>query len=157
MTARTRALAALTLAAAMLLGAAVPALAWESQGDGLPGPVGDPIAYRVGHDATGWHLLTSGPGPRHHFTGVLTTDGRFTDVQLVRPERPESVRLLDGGHTLRFSVETWDAHDGVHFRVDGGSRVTFYLEVDGHRIAPSHVYLGAAGVHPQHNPFTIRR
>ncbi|HZS01530.1 MAG TPA: hypothetical protein VFE37_22630 [Chloroflexota bacterium] len=157
MAASTRALAALALATAMLLGATFPALAWESRVEGLPGPVGDTTAYLIDHDAAGWHLTTHGPRLQHHFTGVLTTDGRFTDVQLRHPEHPDGVRLLDGGHELRINFYTFDYTDGVDFRVDGGTRLTFRLEVDDHLIAPAHIYLGAAGRHPERNPFTIGR
>jgi hypothetical protein len=157
MAARTRALAALTLAAMMILGAVVPALAWESQVEGLPGPIRDAMAYLIGHNANGWHLRTHGPRRQHFFTGLLTTDGRFYDVELRNPERLDSVYVADGGRTLRLSFRTGDYADGVDFRVDGGTYVAFSLDVDGRPIAPQHIYLGAAGQHPESNPFAIWR
>ena len=134
-----------------------PALAWETRVAGMPRPVADPLAYFIGHNAGGWHLVTSGPGPHHHFSGVLTTDGQFTDVQLRRPELLDAVQVTNGGHELRFSFQTWDGADGVDFQVAGGTHVTFTLDVDGHRIAPGHIYLGRNGAHPEHNPLMVRR
>jgi hypothetical protein len=157
MAAQPRALAALLLAVALLIGGVVPALAWEGRVEGVPSAVGDTTAYLIGHDAGGWHLATHGPRQQHHFTGVLTTDGSFTDVQLRRPEQSDSVRLADGGHALRLNFVTYDYTDGLDFRVADGTRVTFRLEVDEHLVAPSHVYLGARGQHPEHDPFTIWR
>jgi hypothetical protein len=157
MTTRIRALAALTLTATLLLTATVPALAWENRVEGLPSPVGDTTAYLIGHDGAGWHVATHGPRQQHHFTGVLTTDGAFTDLQLRHPEHPDGVRLGAGGRELRLNFQTSDYVDGVDFRIDGGSRLTFRLQVDDHPIAPARIYLGAAGQHPERNPFTIWR
>ncbi|HEY7068223.1 MAG TPA: hypothetical protein VII06_42635 [Chloroflexota bacterium] len=154
---RLRTAMALGLATLLLMGAALPVLAWENRVGGNPGPVGDTTAYLIGHDAGGWHLTMHGPRLQHHFTGVLTTDGVFTDVDLRHPENTDGARLGDGGHTLRINFYTYDYTDGVDFRVDGGTQVTFNLAVDDHPIAPGRICLGASSVHPAHNPFTIWR
>src|SRR5581483_773898 len=50
---------------------------------------GDQAGVRICHNKAGtWRLETTDPAKTgaHTYTGTLTTDGKFVDVQLVRPE-----------------------------------------------------------------------
>ncbi len=118
---------------------------------------GRPVGYYIGRaEDGGIRIRSHGPNARHHFTAVLRTDGAFVDVEAVRLERGDSVRVSDDGHTLRYDVHTFDGLDGVDFRVAGGDVVTFRLELNDRLIDTDRIYLGAADVHPAHNPFRIR-
>ena len=118
---------------------------------------GRPVGYYIGRTEDGGISLRShGPNARHHFTAVLRTNGRFVDVEAVRLELGDWVRVSDDGHTLRYNVHTFDGLDGVNFRIEGGDVVTFRLELNDRLIGTDHIYLGAADSHPAHNPFRIR-
>lgn len=144
-----------TLAALILLVvAALPALA----ADGQPAFTPDsPTGYYLWHDENGMHLHTHGPGAHHNFVARLHTDGIFTDVDTVRLESRDDYAILDGGHTLVIRFNTYDATDGVNFRIQGGDWLRLRLELDGRLIPTDHIFLGVDGKHPASNPFTIRR
>ena len=145
-------------AAMVLLGGTLSALAWDGGVDGSA-MIGDnsPTGYYIWHDGGGFHLRSHGPGERHDFVARLHTDGVFQNVDTVRLDSRDDVRVVDGGHTLVMRVHTFDAIDGVNFTVNGGDRLRFALELDGHSISTQRIFLGANGVHPPANPFTIHR
>ena len=132
--------------------------AWPPYVQGDPNLTPDsPTGYYIWRNEYGWHLRTHGPGEEHLFTARLRTDGVFQDVDAVRLENRDNFAVLDGGHTIVLRFHTYDATDGLNFRVRGGTRLRFNLQLDGELIATDSIYLGAAGVHPPTNPFTIRR
>jgi hypothetical protein len=145
-------------ALAALIMTAAPALAWPDALEGRP-PLNheSPVGYYVWHDEDGLHLRTHGPGDEHQFVARLRTDGTFVDVDAVRLESRDRVRISDGGHVLVFDVHTFDWTDGTNFHVRGGERLRLDLELDGEPIATESIYLGADGEHPATNPFIIRR
>ena len=148
----TSTLAALGLAAAL----AAPALAAQPDGLHRGDPAGMYIWHRAGVDH-GWHLETTDPRNTgaHTYTGTVTTDGKFTDVQLVRPEKDDSA-TIDGNGNLDFKFVTYSGIDGVDFRDPGGSKITLTLYLDGSLLPTSQIYLGDASRHPAANPFTLR-
>jgi hypothetical protein len=148
-------LAALT-ALALITGAA---FAWTGHVQGRPASfsAGGTDGYYVWHDDDGLHLRTTDSSGVFKYTGILRTNGTFADVNPVRLEPDDKFEVLDGGHTLHFQFVTAEGVDGLDFRVDGGTRVRFALERDGHLIDTSNIFLGEDSVHPKHNPFSIRR
>lgn len=142
-----------TSAAEAQLSAALPANV-QGQPDLTPS---SPTGYYIWNDENGIHLRTHGPGEDHRFVARLHTDGVFQDVDAVRLESRDNFAVLDGGHTIVMRFHTYDATDGLNFRVRGGTRLRFNLQLDGELISTDSIYLGAAGVHPASNPFTIRR
>lgn len=137
------------------------ALAWTGHVNGQPASFkpGAADGYYVWHNQgeDRFHLRTTDSAGRHRYTGVLRTDGHFRDVELVKKESDDHLQVLDDGHVLRFELVTAEGIDGIDFNVDGGQRVRFRLNQDGHRIDPSSIYLGEDGAHPRHNPFAIWR
>jgi hypothetical protein len=150
---------ALVLALGMGSLLAAPALAWDGRLEGRPENLhpGSDLGYYIWHDGEGLHLRTIGPGPRHVFKATLRTDGEFRNVRLVRLEGDDGFEIRDGGHVLELRFETWDGIDGVDFHIEGGKKLTFLLRLDGARAPTRKLFLGAAGVHPRHNPFVIKR
>jgi hypothetical protein len=129
----------------------------DSPGDeGDPGLAADaPMGYYLWHDGTGMHLRTHGPGEEHLFVARIHTDGQFVDVTSVGGEGRDSVAIVDGGHTLVLRVHTFDAIDGVDFRIEGGTQVRLRLGLDRSPISTDNIFLGAARAHPDSNPFTL--
>ncbi|HLY66136.1 MAG TPA: hypothetical protein VKU60_11430, partial [Chloroflexota bacterium] len=147
----TSTLAALSLAAAL----AAPALAARPDGLHAGDAAGVYIWHRAGVDH-GWHLETTDPrkSGAHTYTGTITTDGKFSDVQLVRAEKDDSA-TIDGNGNLNFSFVTYDGIDGVDFRDAGGNELTFTLYLDGSLLSTSQINLGDNSHHPAGNPFTL--
>ena len=155
---RQHVLAAIFACGALMLAVAPAALAAPTPAvnDGKPDINEDsPTGYYIWHD-DGFHLRTHGPHARHDFDAVLRTDGTFENVDPVRLEDGDRVDLLDGGHELAIHFSTFDFTDGVNFTIRDGKHLHFNLKLDDTHTATDHIFLGAHGVHPKNNPFTIR-
>lgn len=153
-----RSVLAVLAALALVSGVATSAFAWPGPVEGAPSLTADsPLGYYIWHDDNGMHLRTHGPGDEHFFVARLHTDGIFEDVDTVRLENRDNFEVLDGGHVLVLRFHTYGATDGVNFRVRDGSRLRFSLRLDGDLISTDSIYLGANGIHPKSNPFTIKR
>jgi len=120
---------------------------------------GDAAGVRVCHGKAGtWRLETTDPAKSggHEYTGTLTTDGKFTDVQLIRPENDDSASI-DGEGKLVYDFKTFSGIDGVQFHVaDEATQITFNLTVDGQQLPANHIWIGKKGRHPDGDPFTLR-
>jgi hypothetical protein len=156
---RSRLVAALAAGSALMLASVPAAFAWQGPvADGAPDLNHDsPTGYYIWHNDNGFHLRTHGPNARHDFDARLTTDGTFEDVDVVRLESRDGVQVLDGGHELTIHFNTFDATDGVNFRIDGGERLRLALRLDGQLIGTERIFLGHFGAHPERNPFVLRR
>lgn len=137
---------------------------WGKRLQGQPSnfEAGGTDGYYIWHgfDSTGYHglhLRTTDSQGRFRYTGELRSDGVFGNVRLVRAESDDHYELDDNGHVLKFSFVTYEGIDGLDFQVDGGLFVRFALDRDGHLIDPASIFLGEDAVHPDHNPFDIRR
>ncbi|HEX6513838.1 MAG TPA: hypothetical protein VF157_16155 [Chloroflexota bacterium] len=119
---------------------------------------GDAAGIRICRGKEGeWRLMTTDPAKSgaHEYTGTLTTNGKFDDVQLIRPENDDAASL-DGQGNLVFDFKTYSGIDGVSFRVGGGANeVTFNLMLDDQQLAPSHIWIGDNGRHPKSDPFAL--
>jgi hypothetical protein len=137
---------------------ATPALAAPGVPEGAPDLdlPGIPGGYYVWHDEGGWHLRTTDAELVHEYTGQLSSNGQFEDVDLARPENDDSFAVRQGGNAVDFRFRTYTGIDGLNFRLAGGDYLTFRLYRDGHLISTSHIYLGATREHPRTNPFTLR-
>ena len=119
----------------------------------------------VWHDGGGWHLRTTDarPGP-HHYSGTITTSpgARFVDVAKVRLE-PGDVLFVDNHQVLHYAFTTFDAIDGVNFRVTAcdsdrnHEQLTFALQKNDHGDDPALIDLGVHRTHPGADPFTAHR
>jgi 4-amino-4-deoxy-L-arabinose transferase-like glycosyltransferase len=104
--------------------------------------------YYIHRYYSGWHVGWNGAGQDHHFTGSIATDGRFEDVRPFELERyPDTLELRDSDTLISFDTMTRAGEDGCDFVVDGGSRITFDLYIDGTRVPESvYVYRGSIGI-----------
>jgi len=115
-----------------------------------------PTGYYMWHTDDGFHLRTHGPGAQHDFDAVLKTRGTFENVSVVKLEADDHVDVVDGGHKMIIHFRTFDLTDGVNFTIRDGDRLRLNLRLDDRPAATSEIFLGEKGVHPKHNPFTIR-
>lgn len=112
------------------------------------------VGYHIWIDGDRIHLRTTDPGgDASLYTGRITTDGHFRDVDLIQPEDDDWA--VGSGDTLEFHFHTANQVDGVSFTAADAGRITFHLMRDGHEIRTDRIYLGAAGAHPPGNPFSI--
>jgi len=118
---------------------------------------GDAAGVRICRVGDAYRLETTDPAKSgaHEYTGQLTTDGKFTDVQLVRAEQDDSASI-DGNGKLNFDFKTYSGIDGVDFHVDDQAKgITFSLYVDGRQIPVNHIWIGDHGRHPENDPFRM--
>jgi 4-amino-4-deoxy-L-arabinose transferase-like glycosyltransferase len=104
--------------------------------------------YYIHRYYSGWHVGWNGAGQDHHFTGSIATDGRFEDVRPFELEQyPDILEVMDSNTLISFDTMTRAGEDGCDFVVDGGSRITFDLYIDGARV-PERVYIyrGSIGI-----------
>jgi hypothetical protein len=152
---RKHVLAALFASAALLMTLAPSALAAPlSKAEGAPDI--DKTGYYIWHNDDGFHLRTHGPGAEHDFDAVLRTRGTFENVDVVKLEGDDRVDVADGGHKLIIHFHTFDFTDGVNFTIRGGERLRLSLKLDDKLAPTDQIFLGAKGVHPKKNPFTIK-
>jgi hypothetical protein len=147
-----------TVSVVALIGViASPAFAWGERIEGRPASfqAGGTDGYYLWHDEAGLHLRTTDSSGSFTYSGTLSTQGTFTDVQLVRAEKDDSVQILNGGKVLQFQFVTFQGVDGIDFRVDGGNPVQLQLMQNGNPINPANIFLGSMSVHPLHNPVRI--
>jgi hypothetical protein len=155
---------ALIGAAAATLGlaafaAAAPAFAWESVIEGRPAALeaGGLNGVYFWHDSGGLNLeTTDAQDSGHLYTGTLTTDGAFTNLQRIKLEQDDSATIVSPTQ-LDFSFNTFNGVDGISFAIDGGTQVTLSLSLDGHPIGVDSIFEGAYSQHPDANPFTVTR
>jgi hypothetical protein len=112
--------------------------------------------YTVLHDADRLMLLTHDTQGSHSYTGQLTTTGTIEIVDLVRPEKDDSVSVSSDGHTVSFKFSTQEGVDGVVVRVTGAEKVQLTLDTDGQLTPVSAIHLGPKGRSPAQNPIDVR-
>jgi hypothetical protein len=129
--------------------------AWPAWTDGRPAR--DP-GVRVWHDANGWHVrVTHNTIHDRVFSGEIATTGTIVGVHAVALEKNDSLTLAPGGHALRFRFNNYGGVDGFDFATHCAPFLGFGFLSDGHVVPTSRVSIGAAGQHPAHDPFVIRR
>jgi hypothetical protein len=128
---------------------------WPSYVHGQPYGFGGP-GYYIWVDERGWwqmRWVTRGWG--REASGLVTTDGRLTDVRRIGLEEGDSFARDD-------SLIAWETRgrfrdqDGFMFRAQG-NRLTFTLLIDGMPAGPGQIFIGSGGVRPSHNPFRLGR
>ncbi len=156
-----RTILAFATSAAVVLLSVTAALAWGGRIDGRPASFeagGTSGVYFWHEEGNGLHLRTTDPdNVDHRFTGMITTDGRFHDLDLVRLEPDDTASIDPTGHILVFSFHTYSGVDGLDYFIDGGTQQTLNLEIDGRQLSPDRIFLGEDSVHPNNDPFTVQR
>jgi hypothetical protein len=110
--------------------------------------------YYVWHDGEEWHVRWQGRGWGGALSGLVSTDGRFQGVQRVRLE--EDDLIARGRGLIAWETRGGGDADGVDFRTTG-RQLRFTLLLHGAPISPSLIFIGAGGIHPGANPYTVTR
>jgi hypothetical protein len=156
-----RRLTALPLSAILLVLSVTAVFAWGSRIEGRPASfsAGSASGVYFWHERDdGLHLRTTDPeNVDHRYTGTITTDGTFHDLDKVLLEKDDSASIDATGHVLTFSFHTYSGIDGIDFYIRGGTQQTLNLQLDGRQLAPTRIFLGEDSVHPEADPFTVLR
>lgn len=130
---------------------------WNDRVEGMPQPLtpgGEPGVY-LWHDTNGWHLAVLHP-VGHEVTGVISTDGVIGDVQS-QLQLPNFVGVEAAEQRVAFRVNSPGAIGGFDFKVGCGTQLVAGAFIDGRRVTPERIFLGANGSHPEAVPFFVVR
>jgi hypothetical protein len=147
----------LMLIALITLGCATAALAaWPANFEGKPNLMRhEPTdAYFIWHDRDGVHIRVTSKEDSQVFTGSITTDGKLENIMVKSTGNRDYSRLIDNGK-LNFRLTAADNPAGIDFSIIRGETVKFNLEIDGQRINPSQIFVGAEGWNPGDSRFSI--
>jgi Bacterial Ig-like domain (group 1) len=136
---------------------------WPQQVSGVP-PVhpNAPRGFYIGATASGTFSLQVAhhqaiPRVFDHFSGTITTDGSFEDVNAIMLEKRDTYSVSPDMHTLTFSFDNGGDIDGLSFVAMCGSTITFNLNFEGASAPTSLINLGMPSTNPSGNPFTFTR
>ncbi len=140
-----------------------PSGPWPAQVTGVPNvKPGMKQGFYIGVKADGaFSLRVTRPktNPRvfYHFSGTVTTDGSFVDVEPITLEKGDVYAVSPDGHTLTFDFNNGGDIDGLSFLPMCGSTITFDLSIKNASAATSRINLGVPSTNPSSNPFTFTR
>ncbi len=156
-----RTLTALATAIALLFLSVAAAFAWPSQIEGRPASfeAGGTTGIYFWHEPDdGLHLrATDQDNTDHHYTGRITTDGAFHDLDLIKLEQDDEAAVDPSGHVLTFNFHTYNGIDGIDYYISGGTQQTLDLRLDGRQLSTDRIFLGEDSVHPNGNPMAFHR
>lgn len=112
--------------------------------------------YTLLHESDRLMLLTHDLSGSTSYTGTLTTTGRIEVLDLVQPEKDDSVNLSADGSTLTFKFSTQEGVDGVVIRVTGAEKLQLSLDTNAQLTPVSAIHLNRRGESPKTNPFDVR-
>jgi 4-amino-4-deoxy-L-arabinose transferase-like glycosyltransferase len=104
--------------------------------------------YYIHRHYSGWHVGWNGGGADHQFTGSISTDGRFEEVQPFELEQyPDVLEVSESDTVIEFDTWTRVGEDGCDFVIEGATFVTFDLLIDGGSYPDRvYVYKGSIGI-----------
>jgi 4-amino-4-deoxy-L-arabinose transferase-like glycosyltransferase len=104
--------------------------------------------YYIHRHYAGWHVGWNGAGADHHFTGSITTDGYFEEVEPFELELyPDVFEVAESQDRIDFDTWSRSAEDGCDFVVEDASFVTFDLQIDeASRPERVYIYTGSIGL-----------
>ncbi len=133
----------------------VPMTSYEVQGQPTAMVPGNILGYFLWQEGDRWYLKTTTRGAERQFTGIIRTNGRFTDINRNNLESNDRNVTNNASNEIKFDLKSTGGTDGLSFRMTNSTDVTFTLYLDGKLIDPSNVYIGNANRHPGTNAFTV--
>jgi hypothetical protein len=107
------------------------------------------------HDSTGWHLRVTHPGSaKVTFTGRIVSSAPMT-FKPARLEKGDTITLSADKKTLTYKFYNYGKIDGVDFKTACAQRLSIAAAINGHKLAPSRIWLGRHGRHPLENRFVV--
>lgn len=127
---------------------------WEGRPDFTKG---EAKGYFIWNDMEGWHVRWTTEGKKHRFSGTISCDGKFVEYKAVSRDRGDHITKSSPG-TIRFDATASGGADGVDFRMtENTTYLTFDLSMDGARVPPQMVHLGANNHRAESMPLKIWR
>jgi hypothetical protein len=128
---------------------------WPAGAEGRA-PLDAPV--RVWHDTNGWHVRVTHRTLRDRtFSGAIHTRGELIDVQAVKLEGNDTLKVSDDKHTIRFRFNNYGHVDGFDFKTHCAPSLQFGFLSNGRVVPRRAIAIGARGLHPRTNPFSISR
>jgi hypothetical protein len=125
---------------------------WPGAYRGQPRTQG--TGYYVWVDDDIWHVRWNGLGLGRDVSGLISTDGQFSNFRRVEFEQGDQV--AQNSRLIAWQTTNTDRTDGIDFRTSG-NQLNFTLLVDGDSVNVGQIFIGANGGHPARNPFRVRR
>lgn len=111
--------------------------------------------YYIWQEGNRWHVRTVNAGMQRLFTGMVETDGTFSDVSTQPSEKVERVAVNVRSEKIEFHFNSLAKSDGFSFTIQNSQNAKFTLYLDGLPIEPSSIHLGRQNRHPDSHTFTI--
>lgn len=144
------------LTIAFLVSLAAPALAAPAQfGRQAPFETRNAPGYYIWEEGDRWHVRTVNGGTQRLFTGMIETEGTFSEVAVKESEKITRLAVNVQSDKIEFHFNTQAANDGFSFLLSRGRRMKVTLFVDGLPAEPEMIYLEPKGRHPQRHTFNL--
>ncbi len=130
----------------------------------LPRLNGEPAAFEPGNsqgyfiwqDKEGVHVRTTTFGKEHIFSGVIRTDGKFSDVFGKLAQADDFFNVSDNQDKITFQFTDAGQSSGIDFYFKNATYLNFSLSMDGDEINSDDIFIGKDGWHPASYKFTVR-
>jgi hypothetical protein len=111
--------------------------------------------YYVWQEGDRWHVQTVNTGTRRLFTGIIETDGTFSDVSTMASENSDRIAMKVRSQKIEFTFSSLAKTDGFSFTILNSQNASFTLYIDNRPVDPSNIYLGRKNQHPNSYSFPI--
>ncbi len=133
---------------------------WPAAAAGRPEQLraGAEAGVYVWHEADGWRLAVTHPGKaRMTFNARIAVDTKLAAVEKLT-EKPDLVWTRRQRAALDVRFTNYGQIDAVRVVTDCAGRLVVDASIDGVRVTPDQVFVGAEGVHPDAVPMiAVRR
>jgi hypothetical protein len=118
---------------------------------------GAPAGVWIWKNSTGWHLRVTHDAKKTKvvFSGVVRSEDRHVVRKVLTERNDRLVRTTARLASFRFTNFGWV--DGLDIKPGCSDWIGFRFWVDGKRLAPEQIHLGADGSSPSSNGFRITR
>ena len=86
---------------------------------------------------------------------LVIPGGKVSSITRVRVEKTDKAEVGPKGNCIIFNFNNTGGIDGFDFEASSPV-LEFSFEVDGKKLKPKHIYVGAGLLNPKKNPFILR-
>lgn len=116
---------------------------------------GGTAGYYIWQEGNRWYVQTANNGTQRLFTGMIETDGTFTDVSTLASERVERAAVDVRSQKIEFHFNSMAKNDGLSFTLLNSQNATLTLYIDGAPVSPASIFLGRQNRHPNSHSFNV--
>ena len=133
---------------------------WPASAEGRPAVHADAAGVYVWHTTRGWRVRVNDPaataGDPTVFTGSIAVDGAMLSVGRHLEDGAEGIAKVSRQRIV-FRFVNHGGVDGLNFATKCSTTLRVNVRADGVAVSADHVYIGAAGNHPDAVPFSITK